>query len=69
MKVKLNNDIIEISPNITLEKLLQQELQITQDKKGIAVAVNDNIIPKNNWNKIQLNDKDEILVIIAAQGG
>lgn len=69
MKVKLNNDIIEISPNITLEKILQQELQITQDKKGIAVAVNDNIIPKNNWNKIQLNDKDEILVIIAAQGG
>ncbi len=69
MKIKLNDKELEISHSITLEELLLKEINLSSDKKGVAVAVNDNIIPKNDWKNLKINDKDEILVIIAAQGG
>ncbi|MEW6772801.1 MAG: sulfur carrier protein ThiS [Bacteroidota bacterium] len=69
MKIKLNDKELEISHSITLEELLLKEINLSPDKKGVAVAVNDNIIPKNDWKNLKINDKDEILVIIAAQGG
>ena len=39
------------------------------DKQGIAVAVNQQVIPRSNWSNYTLNDKDSILVIKATQGG
>ncbi|GAB4449501.1 MAG: sulfur carrier protein ThiS [Bacteroidia bacterium] len=69
MKIKLNDKELEISHSITLEELLLKEINLSPDKKGVAVAVNDNIIPKNDWKNLKINDNDEILVIIAAQGG
>jgi len=36
---------------------------------GIALAVNEKVIPKIEWNNFQLNDNDKILIIKATQGG
>ena len=36
---------------------------------GIAFAVNEKVIPKNEWEKFQLKDNDKILIIKATQGG
>lgn len=69
MKIKLNSSIIEISDNTTLKKLLQTELNITPEKKGVAVALNETIIPREKWETTYLSENDEILIIIAAQGG
>jgi len=69
MKVKLNSSIIEISDNTTLKELLQKELNITPEKKGIAVAINETIIPREKWETTYLYENDEILIITAAQGG
>jgi len=69
MKVKLNSSIIEISDNTTLKELLQKELNITPEKKGIAVAINETIIPREKWETTYLSENDEILIITAAQGG
>lgn len=69
MKVILNDKIINISESTTLSNLLSHELQITPEKKGIAIALNNTIIPKNKWDTTILQNNDEIIVIIAAQGG
>lgn len=69
MKIKLNDKELEISHSITLEELLLKEINISYEKKGIAVAVNDSIIPKNEWKNYPIKENDEILIIIAAQGG
>jgi len=37
--------------------------------KGIAVAVNNRVIPRSNWEKYQLNENDKITIITATQGG
>jgi sulfur carrier protein len=38
-------------------------------KKGIAVALNNRIIPQSFWAETFLNDKDSVLIITATQGG
>jgi sulfur carrier protein len=51
----------------TLEALLA--IEIPEKKKGIAVALNNRIIPQSFWAETILNDKDSILIITATQGG
>ena len=36
---------------------------------GIALAINDKVVPKNEWNKFELNENDKVLIIKATQGG
>ena len=43
------------------------ELDISQN--GIAVAVNQEIIPRTNWSSEKINNNDKILIIKATQGG
>lgn len=69
MKIYLNENTLEITDNTDLQDVLSSELNILPEKKGIAVAVNDNIIPKEEWKKYILKANDRILVIVAAQGG
>lgn len=44
-------------------------IEIPEKKKGIAVALNNRIIPQSFWAETILNDKDSILIITATQGG
>lgn len=37
--------------------------------QGIAIAVNEQVIPKAEWATRLLQDKDEVLLIRATQGG
>jgi sulfur carrier protein len=37
--------------------------------KGMAVALNNEVIPREKWDKQLINDKDKLLLIKAAQGG
>ena len=39
------------------------------DKKGIAVALNNVVVPNTTWEEQSLNDGDKILIISASQGG
>jgi len=50
-----------------LEALLAIELP--GKRKGIAVALNNRIIPLSAWAETILNPNDSILIITATQGG
>ncbi len=50
-----------------LEALMAME--IPGKKKGIAVALNNRIIPLSAWAETLLKDKDSVLIITATQGG
>lgn len=56
----------EVLPE-NLEALIA--LELPEKKKGIAVALNNRIIPQSLWVETFLNDKDSILIITATQGG
>ncbi|MGU3376694.1 sulfur carrier protein ThiS [Chryseobacterium sp. M5A1_1a] len=50
-----------------LEALLAMELP--GKKKGIAVALNNRIIPLSAWAETFLKNQDSVLIITATQGG
>lgn len=52
---------------LTLTGLIEQ---LGKAKKtGIAIAVNNSVVPKNNWANLSLNDQDKVTIITATQGG
>jgi len=66
INIKVNNTIHQFQADSSLGIVLN-ELEIATN--GIAVAVNQNIITKTNWNTQTLNEGDEVLIIKATQGG
>ena len=66
INIKVNNTIHQFQTASSLATILN-ELEIMTN--GIAVAINQNIITKTDWNTQALNEGDEILIIKATQGG
>ena len=66
MEIIFNNQSKEIdqaSLQLTLNDLIGKE------QKGIAVAVNETVVPKSQWDNYLLQQHDNVLVIKATQGG
>lgn len=54
-------------PPSSLEELMF--LEFAEKSKGIAVAINNQVIPKTAWATTLLQHQDSILIITATQGG
>ena len=66
MEVIINQKTFHLNSNSLMEALQVYGLTL---KKGIAIAVNDRVIPKSSWESHQLLSSDQITIITAAQGG
>lgn len=66
MKILVNNSLFESTPEENITSLLRR-LKISP--QGIAVAVNDRVIPKISWETYSLHENDSLILIRAAQGG
>ncbi|WP_299435153.1 sulfur carrier protein ThiS [uncultured Aquimarina sp.] len=66
MTINVNNQIYSISENCSIEKLLEQLGIVTN---GIAIAINNEIITKENWNQKVVREHDIVTIIQATQGG
>ena len=67
MEVYVNNKLQEMQGTPNLSDVL--DVLNIQSQKGIALAVNNNVIPRTDWPKYQLNPNDKITLIKATQGG
>ncbi|OFX51216.1 MAG: thiamine biosynthesis protein ThiS [Bacteroidetes bacterium GWA2_30_7] len=67
MIITVNSNKKEIEENSVLTDVLNN-FGIINDR-GFAIAVNNKVVPKNNWNEFKLNELDNVLVIKASQGG
>jgi sulfur carrier protein len=68
MELKINNQLKQFAPDsLTVQALL--DLEIPDRQNGIAVAINNFVIPKSGWESHYLNETDDILIISATQGG
>ncbi len=68
MNLMVNGKEIEIEPGSTVEALLDQSLD-TDERDGIAVAVNGEVVPKGLWSDRVLQADDTVEIIRAVQGG
>ncbi|MDR1182105.1 MAG: sulfur carrier protein ThiS [Bacteroidales bacterium] len=67
MNIKVNNKTYELKDNCNLVDVLETA-RIT-NKFGIAIAVNNVVVSKKEWEKYIVKDKDNILIINAIFGG
>jgi sulfur carrier protein len=67
MNIIINEKPYRVKDNATLNEALK-EAQIT-NRFGIAVAVNNVVIPKTLWDDTTLNPHDQITLINAIFGG
>jgi len=64
--VNINETPLEIDNTTNVIQLLKKT---NTALNGIAVAINNKIISKTNWETQQFNNNDTILIITATQGG
>lgn len=67
MQVIINNNMYELQEETALNSVLPT-IGIQSDA-GIALAVNNAVVPRTEWERYLLKDNDAILVIRAIQGG
>ena len=66
MNIKVNNEQQEISENTSVAQLVEQ-LKISTN--GIAIAINNTVVKKSEWNSTIIKNNDDILIIKSTQGG
>lgn len=64
--VNVNNTSHTLHSPSNLHDLMKQ---LGISKNGIAIAVNNQIISKNDWNQHDLEEGANVLIIRATQGG
>lgn len=65
MKVNVNNKAVETSAS-TLSQLVE-ELHLPEN--GVAIGVNNRMVPRGTWSDYQLSEGMSLVIIKAACGG
>ena len=66
MIIYINQIEIEVQDNISVKELLDmQQIAI----EGTAIAIDNKLVPKNEWNDRILTDGNKITIIRATFGG
>jgi sulfur carrier protein len=50
----------------TLDLLVDQ---LGYERRGLAVAVNGEVVPRSTWSRRRLSDGDQVEILTIAQGG
>lgn len=69
MEIILNNQQKSFSnqSSLTVQQLL--DIIMPEKQKGIAVAISNRVVPKNEWNNTAIKQNDDVMIIKATQGG
>lgn len=65
--IKLNGQTINLTEKVSLGAFLNQNN--LANKGGVAVALNQSVVQKQDWNTTELKNNDNIIIITATQGG
>lgn len=66
MQIKLNDEWLSCEEGSSITALLKQ---LTQDKPGIALSINQHIVPREQWATQQVQEGDHILLFHVIAGG
>lgn len=66
MNIHVNHESKSIAETSNLNMLLSQ---LNISRQGIAVAINNQIITKTQWEQTLLSENDNVTIITATQGG
>jgi len=67
MEITVNQQIYQLTDVCSVQQMLATVF--AQPVKGMAVAVNQTIVPKASWQTHLLQPGDHVIIIKATQGG
>jgi len=67
MEISVNQEPHLVSDHCSVQELIDNLLP--QRQTGLAVAVNNLLVPRQNWRIHTLQPSDKVIVINATQGG
>lgn len=67
MKITINGESKKTKAKNVQDLLKEQGQDL--EAGGLAVALNETVVPKKNWNEESLSEGDRIEIIRATQGG
>jgi sulfur carrier protein len=68
MKVILNGEARELADGATVADLVQVS-DLAADRRGIAVAVDQEVVPRSAWDATELSEGQAVELLTAIQGG
>ncbi|OED47423.1 thiamine biosynthesis protein ThiS [Endozoicomonas sp. (ex Bugula neritina AB1)] len=66
MQIKVNNQSISLEQPLSIRKLLET---LSHTDKGVALAVNSQIISRSQWDHHTVQHGDQVTLIKATAGG
>jgi sulfur carrier protein len=66
MRVLVNGQPRELPPDTTVAAVVAS---VTAAPTGVAVAVNETVVPRGSWESVRLGEADRVEVLTAVQGG
>jgi sulfur carrier protein len=66
LQVQVNGENSAFPAGTTVEQVVTT---ISQNLKGVAVALNSEVVPRSAWSTTALSHGDHLEVLTAAQGG
>ena len=66
MNVIVNGEERRLSNGTTVARLVDE---LGRNPKGMAVAVNEEVVPRSMWRDVELRPDDRVEVLTASQGG
>jgi sulfur carrier protein len=67
MHIHVNGQSRVLGSAPSLQELLT--LEVGACPQGLAIAVNDEVVPRSTWSKHRLVEGDRVLIVQAVQGG
>ena len=66
MRLTVNGRDFDADRELSVQTLVES---LTEARRGVAVAVNGEVVPRSTWSAVPLTDGDAVEVLTAAQGG
>lgn len=64
--VIVNGEIHQLEPGVSLETLVDM---LGMDRRGLAIAVDEEVVPRSVWDAHALDDGSQVEILTIAQGG
>ncbi len=66
MEITLNGSVQQVRESTTVAELVEA---LGLPMRGIALAVNSEVVPKSSWKERSLSPQDKVELLTIAQGG
>jgi sulfur carrier protein len=69
MKVMVNGETRELPDALTVAELVAEEAPGLPGGRGVAVAVDAEVVPRGEWDETRLEEGQHVELLAAMQGG